>query len=166
MTSSDRETPDDDARDRAFTAQLLSQLGDDAESARDVALGDAFRALPRRRRWWPTLVTALAASVLAALATWLIVRPSGHEMAGFDGGGAVDARDHGGQALRFDARGRLAASELDGERLVFRSGRLVRIEHGPLGALDGTAVDFDGAGRVVRIESWTHGALTATQEVP
>lgn len=160
------------ASDAAFVALLRGQLEDRAEAERDAALAETFRALPRvpaPRRLWPYLATALAAGVLAAVATWLLARDPRvehrqHPSVAFDGGAGPSGG--GGQVVTWDGAGRLATSELDGERLVFRSGRLVRVEHGPVGALDGTAIDLDGAGRVVRIETWVGGKLTATREVP
>jgi len=43
------------------------------------------------------------------------------------------------------------------ERLLFRSGRLVRVEQLRGGKAHGMAVDFDGSGRVVAVRTWVDG---------
>lgn len=163
----DDHTPDS-ADDLAFVKRMRERLAEQARDDRDATLDDTFRdvrgvARPRSAPWRYAAI-ALAAAAVAVVVTWLALRPSAEGPAAFDGGSGPMPRAD--QAVRLDARGRLAESEIDGERLIFRGGRLIRIEHRKDGVLDGEVVDLDGAGRVVRIETWSQGKLTGTREPP
>jgi len=164
---SDDRTPDSE-RDVAFVARMRSRLAEAAQADRAELVDDTFaasRPVARARTpAWRHVATALAAAAVAAVVTWLALGGAAPRPTAFDGGGGTIAG--AGPSVRLDAHGRLAESEIDGERLIFRSGHLVRIERRVDGALHGDVVDLDGAGRVVRIERWRNGELTATQEAP
>ena len=151
--------------DRAFAARLKGRLAEEAERDRDEAIGQAFRALGAGRRrgtragWSRIAAIAAVAAAVAAFVTWVAMgglAGDGGPIAAFDGGGG-EARA-GASEVRLDAAGRLEETVTDGERLVFRAGRLVRIEHVRGGVLDGVVVDLDGRGEVVRVETWRAGA--------
>jgi hypothetical protein len=113
-------------------------------------------------------IAAAFGGLLAGALAWILWPRSPAEEAGrdgfaFDGGLVDDGAPRSGAEVVRDARGRIAeirkknAGELDGERLLFRSGRLIRTEQWRAGRLDGVTVDYDAHGRVVATESWVGG---------
>lgn len=175
--------PDPDARpldvgdelgdDGAFLASTLAALRADSAAEQDERLLDTLRAAPRpsaapRRARRPRLTTALvalAAALLAAVVTYAVTRPaappSTEEALALDGGSsggtagtAVLARDAEGRPTELVRR---IGDRLDGERILFRAGRVIRIEHYRDGVLDGPTLDFDGLGRLVALRTYAAG---------
>ena len=142
----------------AFVARAKARLEAEAAAHDDRVLDETFRALRRPARWVPYAL-ALAAAVVASFATVIAMR-SGEAPAALDGG--ADARPDSTALVRYDALGRVAeiGARDEGERLVFRAGRLIRSEHWRDGKLDGVVVDYDGSGRVVRIATWVAGVAS------
>lgn len=150
-----------------FVARARDALRAAAADQDDLRLAATFRALatPPRRPRMPLVWAALAGALVAAAITWLLVRDTAPtEVAAFDGGAASEVGDE--VIVRRDKHGRLAeiarpldpsGAHHDGERLLFRAGRLIRSEHWRSGVLDGVAVDFDGTGRVVRMQRFVGG---------
>lgn len=121
-----------------------------------------FAGQTARSRWLTRQVfvaVALAAS-LAAVITWVATQPGAPESPFAFGGnptaGAVAdiERDAHG---RIAAIGQTRAGKPEGERLVFRAGQLVRIEHWRNGVLDGVTIDLDARGRIVQSRTWVEG---------
>lgn len=166
MSEAPGEPPKSD--DQRFIDETLALLETAHATRRDTALSDAFPA-PRRRRL-PILLIALAAAILAAVVTWAATRPSSHEPGpmseqpfAFDGNATPHAPHAAEPDVTRDAHGRLSVighevdGRPDGERLLFRSGNLIRIEHWRAGKLHGVVIDLDADGRVIATELWNDG---------
>jgi len=167
---------DPSERELAFAARTKEVLHAMAEAEATVRLDATFAQLAStsgaashparpRRFGWPSLVAAVVIGATVASAAWLISRTSpGPTPMAFDGGLAA-ASPADGPTVSRDEQGRVSAittlvdGRPDGERVLFRAGRVVRIEHWQSGRLHGVATDFDGAGRATRIETWHQGAL-------
>lgn len=157
-----------------FEQRLLARLSSAAEARYDAALEAAADALredstakhePARRRS-PlrepvTWLFGLGLAAAAAIATFALISPS-------SGDGETpytfvrpDERPTSPTAaVQLDPRGRPAAIDPPdgtGERVLFRAGRVIRIEHLRDGQLDGVAVDFDADGGVIAIRTWSAG---------
>jgi len=173
-------TPDDDDD---FVAGTLAALRAESAAAQDERLVDTLRAAPRppsappapglragprspRRPVLRYALTALAAGLLAAVGTYLLTRPA---EAPRDDAFALDGARGPGAAttmlpwIRTDTQGRPAEiarrvdGRLDGERVLFRAGQVMRIEHYRAGQLHGPALDFDGLGRLVALRTYEAG---------
>lgn len=146
--------------DDTFIATTLARL-DAAHEERQLEHVRAALRAPRRPRWSTVALVALAAAAMAALVTWGLVRSDEPE-APFTFGEPARTVGDGPDVTR-DAAGRLVAvnAQGDGERLVFRAGRLARIEHWKGGALDGVVVDLDARGFVVSIRRYQAGVEVA-----
>lgn len=166
-----------DLDDSAFAERIVARIEAEGRLAEEATLkealrvGSAAREKARGRRGWSGLamVLAAAAGALVAVGVTLALR-SGSAGDGveapraFDGGAGVGPVEPGGggaSEVRRDGQGRIAEIVTRGsggeERLVFRSGRLVRVEQLRGGKVHGMAVDFDGAGRVVAVRTWVDG---------
>jgi len=155
-----------------FEDRMLARLASAAEARHDAGLEAAADALRGSRiraevrsplRAPVTWLFALGMAAAAALVTFAVLSP--------DAGSPPDEPPYtfvrpGGPGpapnvdIALDARGRLAAvspPDGTGERLVFRAGRVIRIEHLRGGQLDGVTVDFDADGGVVAIRTWVAG---------
>jgi hypothetical protein len=136
-----------------FVAAAMARLDEAFEAQELRYVRAALRPKTVRVR---TLVwSVVAAAAVAALATWgaLSVGASERPMAFGD---AVEMVATG--EITRDGRGRIARVDgPDGERLIFRGGRLVRVERHREGVLDGVSVDFDARGFVAAIRSWRMG---------
>ena len=162
-----------------FEVRMLQRLDDDAVARTDATLervGAKLRraggsdlghpGAPATRSPLREPVTWLFGLGLAALAAALavfVVRPSAPvddpAPAAFVRPGAATPAD-ADALLSYDAHGRvreIAPSDGQGERVVFRAGRVIRIEHLRGGQLDGVAVDFDADGGVVAVRTWSQG---------
>jgi len=144
-----------------FRSRTHSLLEERAAADRAEKLDATFRALrPRRFGGSAVAAFALAGAAAAALVTWVLTRPPADGMPEAFGGG-LTAAPPPDPSVKRDARGRITEIAVDGaadgERLVFRAGRLSRVEHWRQGRLDGVVVDLDGSGRVVRVETWSRG---------
>lgn len=151
------------SEDDAFIARVDKAIAERHAAEREARLADAV-ARERPVRTWSTKNVVLAlvlAAALAALVTWLTVRPPNAETPFALGEHAPipDAEIERDPQGRIAAIGQTLAGKPDGERLVFRAGHLIRIEHWRDGALDGPAIDLDGRGRVVQIRTWVSGKL-------
>lgn len=167
-----------DLDDAAFAERIVARIEAEGRLAEEATLKEALRVgsaacekARGRRRGWPGLamVLAAAAGALLAVGVTLALR-SGSAGDGveapraFDGGAGVGPVEPGGGGageVRRDGQGRIAELVTRGsggeERLIFRSGRLVRVEQLRGGKVHGMAVDFDGAGRVVAVKTWVDG---------
>ncbi len=136
-----------------FVAAAMARLDEAFEDQELRYVRAALRPKTVRVR---TLVWSLvAAAAVAAVATWgaLSLTESERPMAFGDAVGMITT----GEITR-DGRGRIAQIDgPDGERLIFRGGRLVRVERHREGVLDGVSVDFDARGFVAAIRSWRAG---------
>ena len=147
----------------AFVERAKARLEAEAAAHDERVLDETFRALRRPARWVPYAI-GLAAAVVACFATVIVMHNLGETPAALDGG--ADARPAVAAPVRYDELGRVAeigaraGDAYDGERLVFRAGRLIRSEHWRDGKLDGVVVDYDGSGRVVRIATWVAGVAS------
>ncbi len=159
-----------------FEARVILDISRQALAARDEDAREGIRrailrervARGRRAIVWATAASAIIA---AGLAGWFLGRGNAPANMGdgyaFDGGasGEVPAVPGvpGGAEIERDPRGRIAEIRrvvdggYDGERLIFRSGRLIRTEQWQKGKLDGVAVDYDAEGRVVETRTWVDG---------
>ncbi|MCC6621697.1 MAG: hypothetical protein IT385_10610 [Deltaproteobacteria bacterium] len=143
-----------------FKARTHTLLDERAAAHRAESLDATFRALAPRRFGWPALAAVgLAAAAATALVTWSLAGSADPAPAAFDGG--LTAAPPADPSVKRDARGRISEiavdGAVDGERLLFRAGRLLRVEHWREGRLDGVVIDLDGSGRVVRVETWSRG---------
>ena len=157
--------------DEQFIATTLSRLDDAHAARRDRHVQVALARRPLSRR---TFVTSLlAAAAVAVVATWGVLSATRGEVPlAF---GEVVTPVSASDVLR-DGHGRIAAIgpdvvrtdgdagatrpsvvPSDGEHLLFRSGRLIRIEHWKDGALDGVSVDLDARGFIVAMRQWRAG---------
>jgi hypothetical protein len=153
-----------DLDDRAFAERIVARIQQEGGAADEAMLKEALlvgRAPVRARRsskpMWGMLLAAAAGALIAWGVTFALTRDE--VPVAFDGGvGRVEA---GASEVVRDERGRLLEVTTRGaggdERLVFRSGRLVRVEQRRDGKAHGVAVDFDGSGRVVAVKTWADG---------
>ncbi len=155
--------------DHAFIDRVTASIDQRHQVAREAALDGVLaevapiRRAPPRSRWLTrqVLVAAALAATLAAVLTWFTARPGPPDVPFAFGGdpAAVPTPD-----IERDARGRIATighlrdGQPEGERLIFRAGKLIRIEHWRNGALDGVSIDFDAQGRLVRSRTFVEGA--------
>jgi len=165
-------------RELAFTARTKEVLNAMAQSEASASLDATFAQLAASssgaaspssrpaRFGWPSLTAALAfGAIVAALAAWLISRASPAPLPMAFDGDLAPALPASGPTVSHDEQGRVSSiatlvdGRPDGERVLFRAGRVVRIEHWQDGRLHGLVTDFDGAGRATRIETWHRGAL-------
>jgi|GEM_PF-2245506 len=144
----------------------------------EVAAPIPLKSRPARARWLRPALLTLAAAAVASIVTGVVVSsimtPSDEAPFAFGGdriptpsseirraGEAVARREQ--PEIARDPQGRLAsigltvAGKPDGERLLFRAGKLIRIEHWRDGQLDGTSIDFDGRGQLVRTRTFVAG---------
>lgn len=150
--------------------RVLARLAEAGEARHDRGLVEAAAALRQRRATrsplasWKTWAVAALAAAAAVLVT-LALTPDADDLeqpAAFvptlppPNAVPVD--------IRYDDRGRLSriapatqTPPADGEHLVFRSGRLIRVEHYRNGTLDGPAYDFDATGGLIAIRTWDRG---------
>lgn len=165
-------------RELAFATRTKAVLKALAEVDADTKLDTTLRRLAMstdgttpplsrpRRFGWPALAAAmLFGAIVAATVAWLIVRPApAPAPMAFDG--ALGPRTpKKGPTVSRDAQGRVSTiatlidGQPDGERVLFRAGQVVRIEHWQNGRLHGVTIDFDGAGRPAHLETWHEGEL-------
>jgi len=136
-----------------FVAAAMARLDEAFEEQEQRYVRAALR--PRTVRVRTLVWSVVAAAAVAALATWgtLSLAASERPMAFGDAVEMVAV----GEVTR-DGRGRIAQVDgPEGERLIFRGGRLVRVERHREGALDGVSVDFDARGFVATIRTWRAG---------
>lgn len=169
---------DHDDDNAAFIAGTLAAIRAESAAAQEAHIEDTLRAAPRpgaapprtRRQALRYALTALAAGILAAALTYAATRPG--EPAPRDDAFALDGgAGHGGDrigaptVITTDAQGRpteiarKSGDRLDGERVLFRAGNIIRIEHYRDGQLDGPQLDFDGLGRLVALHTYAAGVL-------
>lgn len=170
----------DDAENAAFIASTLAAIRAESAAVQDARLDDALRAAPRptaarrslrRTSVQPALryaLTALAAGILGAAIAFAATRPGEPEkndafaLDGGEGRGGTDDRNKA-PVIRTDAQGRPTeiarrlGDRLEGERVLFRAGLVIRIEHYRNGQLDGPQLDFDGLGRLVAMRTYAAG---------
>ena len=167
---------DDNDDDMAFIAGTLAAIRAESAAAQETRLEDTLRAAPRpaaarkalRRPALRYALTALAAGILGAAIAYAATRPG--EPAPRDDAFALDGgADHGDDGARAptvittDASGRpteitrKVGDRLEGERVLFRAGQVIRIEHYRDGQLDGPQLDFDGLGRLVAMRTFAAG---------
>lgn len=139
--------------DEAFVASTLERL-DAAYEERQ--LDHIRKALgPKTLRLRTVVMAMVAVAAVSILATWAVTHTSTPERP-MAFGGAVGAPTPAG--ITRDPQGRIASIEgPEGQRLLFRGGRLVRVERLQNGGLHGMAVDFDARGYVANIRTWVGG---------
>lgn len=151
-------------------ARALERLAEASDERHQRGLAQAAAALRRRRAprsplssplTWTLAALAAAAAVLLTLA----LMPSAGDLEVPAAFAPTPPPPHAVPVdIRYDDRGRLSriapATETppaDGEHLIFRAGRLIRVEHYRKGVLDGPAYDFDADGGLVAIRTWALG---------
>lgn len=160
--------------DESFITQTLAAIRAESSAAQDARFEDALRALPRppgapRRARRPLLgyaLTAIAAGFIGAAIAFAASRTSDasprDDAFALDGGTGA-ARTASPISITSDSQGRpteiarRVGGRLEGERVLFRAGQVIRIEHYRDGLLDGPQLDFDGLGRLVAMRTYTNG---------
>lgn len=159
-----------------FEGRLLARLEEDAEARAEATLDATFEAAAARlpapprassrpatspwrdpRAWLMALGAAAAAAIITFIATGAPAVPDEAPYAFAPTDGVLEG---GGVVIERDGRGRLLAIRPeggDGEHLLFRAGRVIRIEHRRDGRLHGVAVDLDGSGAVISVTRWEQG---------
>lgn len=161
--------------DDPFIAQTLALLRAESARTQDERLDATLRAAPRppaarriraRRPLLGYTLTALAAAIIAAVITYGLTRLAAPVGATSDDAFALDGDAPTSvslPAITLDPQGRPSeiarrvAGRLEGERVLFRAGQIMRIEHYREGQLDGPTLDFDGLGRLVALTTWSAG---------
>lgn len=187
MTPDEREMPDEAAAaevaafesasepidaetDAGLEARVLERLAEASAERHERGIALAATSLRKRRAarsplssplTWALAALAAAAAVMLTLA----LTPDPHELEVPAAFAPTLPPPHAVPVdIRYDDRGRLSriapATETppaDGEHLIFRAGRLIRVEHYRKGVLDGPAYDFDADGGLVAIRTWALG---------
>lgn len=139
--------------DEAFIVSTLARLDAAYE---EKQLDHIRKALgPKTLRMRTVVMAVVAAAAVSMLATWAVMRVSAPEIPMAFGGAVVAPTPAG---ITHDHNGRIASIDgPEGQRLLFRGGRLVRVERLQNGGLDGMVVDFDARGYVANIRTWVGG---------
>lgn len=167
--------------DEAFIARTLSAIRAESADAQDARLEAAMRAVPRpgvapgrsrRKRyggWLGHGLTAIAAGLIGAAVAFALSRSG--EAAPGEAPFALDGQVRGdgsrspivittdaeGRPTEIARRGDTPETPRTGQRVLFRSGMVIRIEHYRDGLLDGPVLEFDGLGRLVSQRTYSAG---------
>jgi len=156
-------SPLDDEAIAKATALIRAAAAAEREEWLTEALRPASR--PRALRHAKLALVALLAAAAATFVTWQAVRRTSEPAFALDGDQSPGLGTTA-PTVRRDVHGRIeeivrnSSSSPDGERLMFRSGRLIRVEHWVDGRLDGTVIDLDSRGQVVSIRVWRQGVAS------
>lgn len=160
-----------DLDDAAFAERIAARIEEEGRLADEATLKEALqvarmgasgaRGRAVRTGWRMVLAAAAGALVATGVAVALSAGSGGERPSAFDGGVGLAPGGERASEVRRDGEGRLVEVLTRGtageERLLFRSGRLVRVEQLRGGKAHGMAVDFDGSGRVVAVRTWVDG---------
>lgn len=167
--------------DEAFITRTLSAIRAESADAQDARLEAAMRSVPRpsaapgrsRRKsfggWLGHGLTAVAAGLIGATVAFALSRSG--EAAPSEAPFALDGQVRGdgarspivittdaeGRPTEIARRGENADTPRTGQRVLFRSGMVIRIEHYRDGLLDGPVLEFDGLGRLVSQRTYSEG---------
>ncbi|MCC6624842.1 MAG: hypothetical protein IT385_26570 [Deltaproteobacteria bacterium] len=155
--------------DEELVERTLAEIDRAHDARRDGHVRAALSEVAGRgaRRWSlrprVAVLAALAIAATAALVTWGVMRATAPEeplafgQSVAEPGGGWIARDARGRVSEIQSAPPRADGRPDGERLLFRAGRLARVERWRDGVQHGVAVDFDARGFVSAIRHWDDG---------